>query len=65
MLVLSRKRNERIRIRSKSTGQITWLTLVEVRGDKVRLGFQADDDVEIHRAEVVRNIEAAAAAAQP
>ena len=47
MLVLSRKKNEAIVI----GGQIT-IRVVEIRGDKVRLGFDAPDDVEIHRDEV-------------
>jgi carbon storage regulator len=41
MLVLSRKPNERIEI----DGGIT-LTIVEIRGDKVRIGFDAPKDVE-------------------
>ncbi len=47
MLVLSRKRNEQVVI----DDQIV-VTVVEVRGDKVRLGIQAPRDVPIHRKEV-------------
>lgn len=47
MLVLSRKLNEAIVI----AGNIT-ITIVEVRGDKVRLGIEAPKDVPVHRQEV-------------
>jgi carbon storage regulator len=47
MLVLSRKKNESIVIK----GDIT-ITVVEIRGDKVRLGIVAPKDVAVHREEV-------------
>lgn len=47
MLVLSRKRNESIVI----DGNIV-VTVVDIRGDKVRLGIEAPKDVPIHRSEV-------------
>ena len=47
MLCLSRKLNEEIVI----DGRI-WITVIEVRGDKVRLGISAPDDMRIDRAEV-------------
>ncbi len=47
MLVLSRKKNERIVI----GGNIT-IMVIEVRGDKVRLGIDAPRDVPVHRQEV-------------
>jgi carbon storage regulator len=47
MLVLSRKKNERIRINDDIT-----LVVVEIRGDKVRLGIEAPDAVAVHRSEV-------------
>ena len=47
MLVLSRKKNESIVI----DGNIV-VTVVEVRGDKVRLGIEAPREIEIHRSEV-------------
>lgn len=51
MLVLSRKKNESIVIDGKVT-----VTIVEVRGDKVRLGIKAPSDVTVHRLEVVEAI---------
>lgn len=47
MLVLSRKKNERIVINDNIT-----VVVVEIRGDKVRLGIDASKDVPIHRQEV-------------
>lgn len=48
MLVLSRKKNETIVI----AGGLITLTIVEVRGDKIRIGIEAPRDVSIHRGEV-------------
>lgn len=47
MLVLSRRRNEQIVV----DGSIV-ITVVEIRGDKVRLGIEAPREVPIHRREV-------------
>ncbi len=44
MLVLSRKRNEQIVIAENIV-----ITVVEIRGDKVRLGIEAPKDVPVHR----------------
>lgn len=52
MLVLSRKRNESVVINDQIV-----VTVVEVRGDKVRLGIQAPRDVPIHRSEVMAAIQ--------
>lgn len=51
MLVLSRKRDERICI-----GKDVFVTVVEIRGDKVRLGVEAPKDVPVHRQEVADTI---------
>ena len=47
MLVLSRKKNESIVINSDIT-----ITVVEIRGDKVRLGIVTPKEVPVHRQEV-------------
>lgn len=47
MLVLSRKKNESIVINNDIT-----ITVVEIRGDKVRLGIIAPKDVPVHRQEI-------------
>ena len=51
MLVLSRKRNEQIVI----YGNIT-VVVVEICGDKVRLGIEAPKEVPVHRREVYDRI---------
>lgn len=51
MLVLSRKKNESIRI-----GHDIKVFVVDVRGDKVRLGFEAPQSVPVHRQEVYEQI---------
>lgn len=47
MLVLSRKKNESIVINDDIT-----IVIVEIRGDKVRLGVEAPKDTPVHRREV-------------
>jgi carbon storage regulator len=47
MLVLSRKRNESIVI-----GDDVTVTVVDIRGDKIRLGITAPKFVPVHRQEV-------------
>ncbi|NNJ24958.1 carbon storage regulator CsrA [Alienimonas chondri] len=47
MLVLSRKKDEKIMI-----GDDVTLMVIEIRGDKVRLGIDAPKDVSVHREEV-------------
>ena len=47
MLVLSRKKNESIVINNDIT-----IVVVEIRGDKVRLGVEAPREVPVHRREV-------------
>lgn len=56
MLVLSRKKNQSIVIDDKIV-----ITVVEVRGDKVRLGIEAPRDVAVHRQEIFDAIQAQAA----
>lgn len=53
MLVLSRKKNESIVINNDIT-----IVVVEVRGDKVRLGIEAPKEVPVHRREVYDAIKA-------
>lgn len=56
MLVLSRKKNESIVINNDIV-----ITVVEIRGDKVRLGIEAPKDVPVHRQEVYEAIHGAKA----
>ncbi len=51
MLVLSRQRDETIMI-----GDDIELTVVDIRGDKVRLGIKAPVEIPVHRKEVYEAI---------
>jgi carbon storage regulator len=51
MLVLSRRTNQSIVI-----GPDITVTVLEVRGDQVRLGIQAPRDVSVHREEIYAEI---------
>ena len=62
MLVLTRKKDESIVI-GTGANAIT-LIVVDVRGDRVRLGIEAPDDVPIHRREVFEAIRGQATPAQ-
>ena len=52
MLVLSRQRDESIII-----GDNIVITVVDIRGDKVRLGIDAPKEVPVHRREVYEAIQ--------
>jgi carbon storage regulator len=54
MLVLSRKKNEKITIGDNIT-----ITVVDIRGGKVRLGFDAPREIPVHREEVFKAIKEA------
>ena len=54
MLVLSRKKNESIVINNDIK-----IVVVEIRGDKVRLGVEAPREVPVHRREVYDAIQRA------
>jgi len=47
MLVLSREKDQSIMI-----GDDVKITIIDVRGDKVRLGFEAPKTIPIHRQEI-------------
>ncbi len=51
MLVLSRKSNETIMI-----GDNIKVTIVEIRGDKVRIGIEAPKNLPVHREEIYNQI---------
>lgn len=52
MLVLSRQRDESIII-----GDNIVVTIVDIRGDKVRLGIDAPSEIPVHRREVFEAIQ--------
>ena len=58
MLVLSRQRDETIMI-----GDDVEITVVDIRGDKVRLGINAPRTIQVHRKEVYEAIKRENAAA--
>jgi carbon storage regulator len=54
MLVLTRRPGESVMV-----GDDVTITVLEVRGDVVRLGIQAPRSVQVHREEVYRELQAA------
>jgi carbon storage regulator len=52
MLVLSRQKNESIMI-----GDDIEVTVVDVRGDKIRLGINAPKKIAVHRKEIYEAIQ--------
>jgi carbon storage regulator len=60
MLVLSRKKDESIVINNDIT-----IVVVEIRGDKVRLGVEAPKEVPVHRQEVFEAIARGETVAEP
>lgn len=56
MLVLSRHRDEAIVINGGTDDEIV-ITVVDIRGDKVRLGIAAPIEIPVHRLEVQNAIE--------
>lgn len=53
MLVLTRRSGESVMI-----GDDVIITVLEARGDVIRLGIQAPRDVQVHREEVYRELQA-------
>jgi carbon storage regulator len=63
MLILSRKTNEKIMI-----GDDISVTVIEIRGDQIRIGVDAPKQIKVYRQEVFDLVKAenrAAAAAEP
>ena len=52
MLVLTRQRGERIMVDDNII-----ITIIEVRGDRVRIGIEAPRDVSVHREEIYNEIQ--------
>jgi carbon storage regulator len=59
-LILSRQRDESVMI-----GDDIIVTVTEIRGDKVRLGFAAPKEIPVHRKEVYDTLQRKAKAATP
>jgi carbon storage regulator CsrA len=57
MLVLTRKTQESVVVGgSNGFEQLLKVTVVQISGEKVRLGFEVDKEVPVHRAEVWERI---------
>jgi carbon storage regulator len=57
MLVLSRKNRESVVVGgSDGFDRVLKVTVLKICGDKVRLGFEVDRDVPVHRSEVWERI---------
>lgn len=57
MLVLSRKKFEEVVITLEDGREIE-LCVVDIRGDKIRLGISADTAIKVHRKEIADLIKA-------
>jgi carbon storage regulator len=53
MLVLTRRAGESVMI-----GDDVVITVLEVRGDVIRLGIRAPRDIQVHREEIYRELQA-------
>ena len=53
MLVLTRRSGESVMI-----GDDVVITVLEVRGDVIRLGIRAPRDIQVHREEIYRELQA-------
>jgi carbon storage regulator len=53
MLVLSRKRQESVVVGSPDGGRILLrIMVIEIRGSRVKLGFEAAEEIPVHRSEL-------------
>jgi carbon storage regulator len=52
MLVLSRKSQESVVIGGNGLHRVMKVTVLDIQGRNVRLGFEVDADVPVHRSEV-------------
>jgi carbon storage regulator len=58
MLVLSRKSQEAVVVEGPENQCLLTVTVLDIRGGRVRLGFQADAAVLVHRSELWERISA-------
>ena len=59
MLVLSRHRDEEVIVVVPGTNDVIKFMIVDIRGDKVRVGIEAPKNYPVHRKEVLDRIESA------
>ena len=66
MLVLSRKKQESVMVGGGSGFErLLRVTVIEIKGSSVRLGFDASADLPVHRTEVWERISAESQAPNP
>jgi carbon storage regulator CsrA len=66
MLVLTRKCQEAVVVgASNGFESLLKVTVLEIRGGKVKLGFEVDSSIPVHRWEVWKRIEAAGGPGRP
>jgi carbon storage regulator len=66
MLVLSRKKQESVMVGGGCGGeQLLKVTIIDIRGGSVRLGFDASANLPVHRTEVWERIRAENPGSQP
>jgi carbon storage regulator len=66
MLVLARKSRESVVIAANNASdELVRVTVIDVCGGRVKLGFKADNDVAIHREEVWERVRAERQAVEP
>jgi carbon storage regulator len=66
MLVLSRKNFESVVVGgARSFEQLLKVTVLEIKNDRVRLGFEAPAEIPVHRAEVWERIRAGGESGSP
>lgn len=53
MLVLSRRKHERILLKDANGVVIGYVVIADIRGDKARIGFELPDSIRIAREELV------------
>ena len=53
ILAVTLKNGERLRLRDRRTGEITWVMLIRGNDGKARVGIDAPPDVEIVREELL------------
>ena len=52
MLVLSRKNGETVVVGGGRPGRVVRITVVQITSGRVKLGFEVDGDIPVHREEV-------------
>ena len=53
MLAVTLRNGERLRLRDRRTGEVTWVMLIRGNDGKARVGIDAPPDVEIVREELL------------